>query len=71
MQHWIFLSIAIISEVIARLGNRYRHVIPVAPTVDCSEIEKYQMGIEVKLVSDTSSALQGAAAALYVHPPPG
>jgi lipid-A-disaccharide synthase len=54
----------VISEVITQLGDRYRHVIPVAPTLDRSEIEKYQSRIRFELVGETTEALQGASAAL-------
>jgi lipid-A-disaccharide synthase len=54
----------VISKVIAQLGKSYRHVIPVAPTVDRTEIEKYQTEIRFELVGETTMALQGARAAL-------
>jgi lipid-A-disaccharide synthase len=54
----------VISEVISQLGNSYRHVIPVAPTLDRAEIEKYQTDTRFELVGETTTALQGASAAL-------
>lgn len=54
----------IVAGVIDRIGNGYRHVIPLASTIDRSLIEPYRSTVPFELVGSAHEALDGARAAL-------
>ncbi|HVZ39650.1 MAG TPA: lipid-A-disaccharide synthase [Candidatus Kapabacteria bacterium] len=54
----------VLRDVMLRLGDGYRHVIPLASTIRRELIQPYLQGISFSLVSSAYEALAGAGAAL-------
>ena len=63
-QHEIDRHMPLIVEVMKGMGDGYRHVVPLAATLDRSALEPYRSAVPFEISDDARAALAGAHAAL-------